>query len=93
MPVAGRYSLHASFILNEATTSPFETSVYQIGFKTNNVVKEVVPCAVIHLTAAPGETVLPGINTGTVGGATLPTTFLIKESDLTGTGPSTTAKL
>jgi hypothetical protein len=93
LPVAGRYQLHASFVLDEATTTPFTTSVYQIGFKINGVIKEVVPCAVNYLTPPQGEPVSPGINSGTVGGAKLSTTFLIKESDLTGSGANTTAKL
>ena len=93
LPVPGRYSLHATFTLNEATTSPFNTSVYRIGFKINGVIKEVVACAVNYLIAAGGETIIPGINSGTVGSAKLSSTFLIKESDLTATGPNTTAKL
>ena len=32
LPVAGRYSVHATFTLNEATTSPFNTSVYRMFF-------------------------------------------------------------
>jgi hypothetical protein len=93
LPVAGRYSIHASFLLNEAVSSPFTTSVYKIGFKINGVVKEIVSCAVNYLVPSEGVVILPGINAGTVGGAKLSTTFLIKESDLTGSGSNTTAKL
>ena len=32
LPVAGRYSVHATFTLHEATTTPFNTSLYRIGF-------------------------------------------------------------
>ena len=72
LPVAGRYSLHASFVFIGATTSPFDTSVYHIGCKINGVVKEVVSCAVNYLTPPEG-TILPGINECTVGGAKLAT--------------------
>lgn len=82
LPVAGRYSLHATFVLNEAVTAPFDTTVYEIGYSINGVVKEKVMCAVIK--AIPGQT-------GTLGSAKLSTTFLIKESDLTGS--NITAKL
>ena len=84
LPVAGRYSLHATFVLNEAQTAPFDTTVYEIGYSINGVVKEKVMCAVIK--AIPGQT-------GTLGSAQISTVFLIKESDLTGAGPNTTAKL
>ena len=90
LPVSGRYSLHASFVLHDAITPPFDTSQYMIGFRINGLLKEAVACAVIFLTPPGGATVLPGINAGTVGGAPFSTTFLIKDSDLTGS--NTTAK-
>jgi len=82
LPVAGRYSLHATFALNEAVP-PAETYVCQIAYKINNVIKETVACAVQY-RAFPSRT---------LGTAQIATTFLIKESDLTGSGPNTSAKL
>jgi hypothetical protein len=74
LPNAGRYHIDATFALNEATTAPFATTLYMVGFKLNDVLKEQVMCPVI----AP----VPGTS-GTLGSAQLSTTILIKDSDLT----------
>ena len=82
LPVAGRYQIHATFTLNEAVTAPFDTTVYYIGFKLNGIIRERNMCAVIKT--------IPGTS-GTFGSAHISTTFLVKDSDLTGS--NTSAKL
>lgn len=91
LPISGRYQIHASFGLVEATTAPFETSAYFINYKINGVIKEAAICPVNYLTAPEGVPVFPLINAGTVGTAQISSIVLIKDSDLT--GENNTAKL